>query len=296
MEAVPLAPQIASALSGAVSERIALHERLSSSLRVCPRQYPSLYRRFVELAGVLDLPRLPQLFVSSEAAVNAYAEGIERYQVCVTGMALDIFTERELDFILAHELGHIKCDHMKWNAVARQLQILGVAGISLLIQHLSGPLASLLAIGGVTALLAAKQAILEWSRKAEFTADRAGFLGCQDIEAAQSALSKLTTGTALYREPIDLDAFVEQAYALDEVAQESLMMKLLHLQVLMQQTHPYTPIRVRDIRAWHASGIPDRIFTGEGRRWELGEMPFGSGVELEPPPPFQPPPPPPATS
>jgi Zn-dependent protease with chaperone function len=286
MEAVPLAPQLLSALSAAISERSMMYEKLGNCLRVGPRQYPDLYRRFVELAGVLDVPRLPHLFVNNDPEVNASAEGMEQYFVTVTGRALDCFSEGELDFILAHELGHIKCDHMKWRSVAGMLKVLGAAGIGVILQQVSGPLAGLLAIGGVAALVGAELAILEWSRKAEFTADRAGLLGCQDIEAAQSALAKLTTGVALFQESIDLDSMVDQAYAFDDGVQQSLVAKLLRLQSLLHQTHPYTPIRVRDIRAWHAAGIPDRIVAGEGRRWEFGESPYlGAGEFGAPPPP-----------
>jgi Zn-dependent protease with chaperone function len=302
MEAIPLLPQVTSWVSGAVSERVILQEHLSSGLRVTPRQYPRLYRRFVGLASVLDVPRLPQLFVVSGSSPNAYAMGEVDYSVGITGAALDVLTDGEVDFLLAHELGHIKCDHMRWRSVAQALVVLGAGGLTLLVQNSGGGLAgTLITVGGSAALLAAAIAIMEWSRKAEFSADRAGLLGCQDLEAAQSTLSKLTVGTLNYPEPIDRSEVLLQADALEEAIQESVAARMIHYGRMLSQTHPYLPLRVRDIGLWHSVGEFGRIVDGAGR-----VPPLASGVgpsapdraptavaPLPPPPPPSPPPPPP---
>lgn len=285
MEAIPLLPQLSSWISGTISERMSLQEHLSSGLRVTPRQYPRLYRRFVGLASVLDVPRLPQLFVVSGSSPNAFAMGEVDYSVVVTGAALDVLTDREVDFLLAHELGHIKCDHMKWKTVAYSLAALGAGGLTLLIQNSGGGLAgSLISVGGTAAILAAAIAIIEWERKAEFSADRAGLLGCQDLEAAQSMLAKLTVGTLNYGEPIDRSEVLLQADALEEAIQESFIARMIHYGRMLSQTHPYLPLRVRDIGLWHSVGEFDRILNGGGR------MPPAPAGHFPPPPPgFAPP-------
>ena len=282
MEMVPLVPQVGEFLSGAVDERREQFKNLSSALRVGPRQYPDLYRRFVGLAAVLDVPKLPHLFVTGDPELNARASGVRDYTVSVTGQLLDVMTEEEVDFILAHELGHIKCDHMKWKQVAHQSTLLGVTGITVLSQGIGGALGGWVAAGGMLAAIAATIAILEWSRKAEFSADRVGLLGGQSLDAALSALAKLSVGTVQYRERIDVQELQNQALALEDLVEDSLVAKLSKFAAMLHQTHPYIPMRLQEIERWHAAGDYARLLSGEGR----GEIGGSEGVwGLAPPPP-----------
>ena len=97
----------------------------SSCVRVGENQYPSLYRAYARMARVLDVRKLPDLYIETIDEINAYASGIDRYSITINSGLLDILTERETLAILGHELGHVKCDHMFYNTFAYFIRYFG---------------------------------------------------------------------------------------------------------------------------------------------------------------------------
>jgi Zn-dependent protease with chaperone function len=224
-------------------ERIINIANISEYTRVGPSQYAEIYDRYTRLATILSVPQIPDLFIMNSPEVNAYAMGIERYTIRVTSALVDIMTDEELDAILAHELGHVKCDHMKYMTMAWMLQELG------------GFAAAFIPIPGVgeAFLLGVQLSLMEWYRKAEFSCDRAALLAVQDIEPVQRALGKLAGFSHEKKLPINIDALVSQANDYDDIGASSILEKALKLYVLMDQTHPYPVIRVREIGEWATS-------------------------------------------
>ena len=87
-------------------------------------------------------------------------------------------------------------------------------------------------------------ALLEWSRKSELSADRAGLLAVQNPEAALGTMLKLAGGGS--REETDLNEFLRQA---DEYRQGGdvvdAVFKVLNL---LGSTHPFHVLRVAEMR------------------------------------------------
>lgn len=266
LDALPMAQAIASLL-GSLVDTQTQYELLASAVRLGPRQYPSLYRRFVALASALDCPTLPSLYLRQSREVNAWASGISNLVVVLECGLLDLLSDAEVDFVMGHELGHVCAQHMKWQSIAYSLVTLGAMGQSAL-----GPLAP---VAGL-AIIGAQIAILDWSRKAEFTADRAGLLACQSIDSSLSALGKLAAGTMRSIETVDLEVLVNQGGSLDELTDNSLVAKMLRLQSLMSMTHPYIPVRVHDLKLWHESGEYGSVLADHGCK---------PGTPSPPPPP-----------
>ena len=104
---------------------------------------------------------------------------------------------------MAHELGHVKSGHVLYYQIAEFLPVITEA------------------IGdatfGVGALLGAgvQVALLNWRRKSEHTADRAGLLVVQDLQVALSALMKLAGLPQRYSKNVNVDDFVAQARAFE---------------------------------------------------------------------------------
>ena len=84
---------------------------LGNSIQVGAKQYSTIYGIFRECVRDLDISPQPDLYVSQNPQVNSYALGHERPYIVVNTGLLDLLTEVELRTVLAHELGHIKCDH-----------------------------------------------------------------------------------------------------------------------------------------------------------------------------------------
>src|SRR4051812_1224640 len=100
------------------SEQYMHYENISHRLRVNANQYPSLYRQYVRMAQVLDVRKLPSLYIETTPTINAFAMGVENYSIVLCSGLLDILDENETMAILGHELGHVKCEHQLYKTMA----------------------------------------------------------------------------------------------------------------------------------------------------------------------------------
>jgi hypothetical protein len=102
-------------------------------------------------------------------------------------------------------------------------------------------------------------ALMEWSRKAELSADRAGLLATQDPQTAFRTQMKLASGGHL--EDLDTTSFFAQGQEYDEGG--DLRESFLKVALLSRQTHPYAVVRATELRRWVDSGEYTRYLAGE---------------------------------
>ncbi len=252
LEKVPLLPQGVSFVSSAFFERLLHIEHISDNTRVTAQQYPSLYRQYLKLAAVLDVKRLPDLYIDTTPTVNAYATGIQNYFIVLNSGLIDILTEDELLAILGHELGHVKCEHMLYTTLA---QFLRDYGVDILNQFVPVGLGALAGQG-------LQLALMEWYRKAEFSCDRAALIATQNVESICSALAKLAGYAKNLDGALNLEEIMRQANDYQEIGAESKVEKVLKLYVLLNKTHPYPVVRVKEIRQWSESTEYAQILAG----------------------------------
>ena len=160
-------------------ERIYRIQYTGSHLKVNERNFPELHKTFRDTCEVMSLPVVPELYVAWQFQVNAMTTGTERPIVILHSGAVDLLSENELRYVIGHELGHIKSNHVLYHTVARVLASL--SGVAL----------------GIPGLLTSgvRTALLHWMRMSEFTADRAGLLACQSPQAAYNAKLKMAGST-----------------------------------------------------------------------------------------------------
>ena len=145
-------------------------------------QYPRIYRLFEEACEILDMPVKPKLYISQGYSINAYATCSSYPIITLYTGTIDKLTDEELSFIIGHELGHIKSEHLLYKDVADKMSI-----ISRIITDAT------FGFGGILSL-SLEVALLYWSRMAEYSCDRAGLLVCQDFNAAASVIIKMAGG------------------------------------------------------------------------------------------------------
>jgi hypothetical protein len=207
-------------------------EHLGAAARTSDRQFGRLHAMVRDAAGVLDLPRVPELYVKQSPELNAYTMGMAEPFVVLHTALVDLMDADELRFIVGHELGHAMSGHCMYHTIARHLVVLGAMAASV-------PLGGI----GVQVLVAA---LGEWSRKSELSSDRAGLLVAQDREAALRALMKLAGGSHLHE--MDVDEFLLQAAEYARVG--DVRDTVARVMLAREASHPLIVVRVAELDGW----------------------------------------------
>ena len=169
LRALPGFDEAVRKVAGFFGERGVRQLFLANAVRVGPQQRPKLDALYTRVLETLDAPMRCELYVSQTPIVNAMAVGFDRPFIVLNSGLLALLTEEEQRTIIAHEVGHVMSGHATYTTLALLLISLSARNLPFL--------------AGV-ALLPFELALLEWYRKAEFSADRAGLLGSQQVDAS----------------------------------------------------------------------------------------------------------------
>ncbi len=154
---------------------------LGNAVRVHKNQYLNIYDTFKDQAARLGISKA-SLYIIQDPYLQAFTLGITSCTVVLTSALVEQLNQEELNFIIAHELGHYKAGHTKLS--------------TLFIPLGSNNVLSNLVFG-------------LWNRKAEYSCDRCGLILLKDIDSAISALIKLAVGEKLYKR-LDIKGYVAQ--------------------------------------------------------------------------------------
>ncbi len=219
-----------------------------NAVRVGPAQFPTLWHLHTEVCTTFDWPDVPELYVSQTPFFNAGAYGIDKPFIVIHSAALELLDEDELRVLLAHELGHVMSGHALYRTIAAILALISLGALPTL--------------AGL-AVLPVRLAFLEWSRKSELSADRAGLLGGQDIVVAQRVDMKMAGGGrgGAFAGQMNVDAFMQQAHEYAASGEGlDVVYKVLSTLAL---THPMHTVRAAELQRWVGGGDYDRILRGE---------------------------------
>jgi Zn-dependent protease with chaperone function len=232
-------------VNGLVNERAVRLVFLGSAVRTDEHQFPELHRMLAEVGATLDVATLPELYVSQNPQVQGLAIGMNNPLIVLTSGMVDLYDEEELRFAIAHELGHVLSGHAVYQTLLQRM-------IQLSQVLTSVPIGGL----GVRVILAA---LMEWSRKAELSADRAGLLATQDPAVAFRAHLKLAGGGDLSN--LDPTSFLAQGAEYD--ASDDVRDSVLKLLLIEARSHPFAVVRATELRKWIDSGDYTRILGGD---------------------------------
>lgn len=149
----------------------------SIGCKVDAASFPKLQSVLNDCSNTLEIKNLPDVFISDRLkGINALALQInEKFAILISPKSLFQLSEKELKFMLGHELSHVSqgnllchtangilCDFKKKNEV----------------------------VGTIVADII-ELPLKEWCRACEYTADRAGYLCCGDMNAVISLFNKI---------------------------------------------------------------------------------------------------------
>ena len=218
----------------------------AAAVRVGPKQYTDLHESLIRVCEVLDTD-VPPLYISQAPIANAGAVGMDHPFIVLNSTLIELASPDEVEVVLGHEVGHIMSEH----ALYRTLLFLML--------EMSSRVAPLVGQAAIPIILA----LLEWSRKAEISCDRAGLLAVQNLESAQGMHAVLAGGIRGRREELNVDAFVEQA---DEYRNLGGLGAYYRLMATLGRSHDFPVIRVAELRNWVDSGAYAEILHGDDAR------------------------------
>jgi Zn-dependent protease with chaperone function len=217
---------------------------LGSMVRVDERQFPALHRALNDAAGILDAELVPELYVQAFPFLNSFCVGMDRPIIVINSGLVDLLDEDELRWVLAHELGHAMSGHAVYRTILDRLM------------HMSGVFGAV-PLGGMGFRVIAA-ALMEWQRKSELSADRAGLLATQDPAVAYRALMKMASGGHL--DDLDQTSFFEQGTEYDGAT--DIRDSVLKLLLIERRSHPMPVSRASELRRWVDSGAYTAILAG----------------------------------
>lgn len=218
---------------------------IGSNYRVNPDNRLREYTILAEACRVLEIRKIPDLYFEI-GFLNAQTLGVNETIIVITTDCIKLLNADELQFVMGHELGHIKSKHILYHQMAKALLDIGTFtsvfsfGISSIITK---PLYF---------------ALLNWYRKSEFTADRAGLLACQNTEAAVSCMIKLSGYPAEYYNKLEINDFITQAKEFNDYIEKDYNKTIEQLNAI-DNSHPWLVKRCAELIKWKESGEYDRI-------------------------------------
>lgn len=243
---------------------------LSGGIRVTEDSQPTIYTIAKHVCTVLDMD-MPEIYIDQRGnGINAYTTGIDKPIIVLTRMAAGMLDRQELAYIIGHECGHILCGHVKYHMLANLLMY-GSTAIPFI--------GDLIAQVNQVALGPLMNA---WSRRSELSADRAGLLACQSIEAVQRALLKLMGFPFTEYHRMRTSALITQALDFQDLMREESFERFSYLYKIIKQDHPRNVYRALELLNWIRSGeYDDLLRSTEAERKTMAEEAMQAPAERE---------------
>ncbi len=254
---VPCLDQVIRKLFAYGFERSYRQGLIANGIQLGPHQLPAIWEGHERCHEVLDLHTKAELYLLQTPEANAMVFGVEQPILILHSGLVALLDPEEITAVLAHEVGHIHSSHGLYGTVLRLLLSVGLQGLAI----------------GELPLRALRLALLEWSRAAELSCDRAAALVLRDPLLVCRTLMKLAGGGV---EGLNLEAFLQQASRYEDW-QDPLDRGLRFFSEI-DGSHPFAVRRVSELLRWVQSGEYDRICGGDYLR--CGQEPAAS-VEFE---------------
>jgi Zn-dependent protease with chaperone function len=264
LQSIPMLDVVVRRLTEFQYERALRQVYLASSVKVGPEQLPEVWAEYQRVLQTLDMPEVYDLYVTQSPIANAVAIGTGKPMIVLNSATVMLLDSGELRTVLAHEVGHVLSDHTLYRTA---LVILLQLGTAVRLPFVAG-----------LPLLAVRSALLEWSRAAELSCDRAATLVNRDPLVTCRTLMVLASATPSKR--MNLDAFLRQASEYEEW--ESDWDRMRRFLIGLGLTHSFAVRRVGELTKWVQSGEYDRILRGEyPRRDEPADPRMQAGEAVE---------------
>ena len=259
LEAIPGVKTIFKKISELWDEKIDYINNAGSNLIVTKENLPKVYELLIQACSILDIKEIPPVYITSSGGkgniggyqINAYASGVQQPYIVINTRSIEALEDDELLCLIAHELAHIKSEHVLYYSLARIFE----GSLVDIINSLS------LGLGKIPAQTISI-ALDYWSRMSEFSADRASLLVTQDYKVNVRLQMKLAGLPANCNIERFEESFLKQAREFDK-NNLAVVNKFLKVAMTIDKSHPWTVLRASEYLKWINSGEYEKILRRE---------------------------------
>ena len=223
-------------------EKVTDVQQIGSIISMNEEAAPKLYDLVHDIANTLDVDIIPQTYTRWGYDIYITTDGDKHPKMIINTGTIDLLTPDEQRFMIGHEFGHIKSNHLKYLLLCRYW--------SMYESYIPG--STLLQIP-----------LFYWSRMTDLTADRVGLLACQDINVALKTMIKMAGAPEALYDNLNVDAFIEQAESF-KLSKMGIMNKIVEKISIMDNAAPWMVRRASELLKWHKSGEYDAIIKRYG--------------------------------
>lgn len=234
---IPALPTIMEKVFQYGYDEISWSENVTSNLRLSENQMPEIYNRLPPICERLGIP-VPELYLQMTPIPNAWTSGHSKPYIVLTLGLIKRVKDEELDAVLAHECGHIVCQHVLYQTLASAIFSFGDSMAD-----------SFLGTIGSAALKPVRQALIAWSRASELSADR---IACLFVPAQTlaKALARISLIPRYIVDSMDINAWAMQGKDFEDLKDGTAWNKIVRWMANSDADHPYHPVRVYEALMW----------------------------------------------
>ena len=255
LRAIPALPGLIKLVYERGLEDIMWSNNVTSNIRLSETQMPNVYRLLPPICQRLGIP-VPELYMNISPTPNAWTSGNKRIYIVVTMGLVRRLSEEELIAVLAHECGHILCEHVIYSTLAEWVYSIGENLLD------GGEIEK--AIGKIINIIGLKnlrQRLYAWERASELSADR---VGCYFTSALTMAkvLAKLERIPPIILKDMDYYAWAKQGADYEKLKYGNTWNQIVRWIANSDMDHPYGPVRAYEVFEWEQSRQYNRLSQG----------------------------------
>ena len=250
LKSIPALPKLMEKVFQYGYDELAWSENVTTNLRLSEKQMPEVYRRLPPICERLGIP-VPELYLQMSPVPNSWTSGHKKVYIVITLGLVRKLNGDELDAVLAHECGHILCQHVLYQTLANAIFTFG----DLLADSFVGLI-------GNAAMKPIKQALLMWSRASELSADRVACIFTPALTLSK-VLARLDMIPKYLIDTMDFDAWASQGSDYEALRDGTAWNKVIHWMADSDADHPYSPVRAYEAMRWEKTDTCNWLRTHE---------------------------------
>ena len=238
LKAVPLLDTVVRQYMMSPVESMLRDMNMASRIRVGPNQMPELHAVLTDVCRKLDMP-VPRFFLEMNPDPDAYTGGVNEPFIILTTSAVELLPPDELVAVIAHQCGHILCNHQLYHTLFDVMQM-------------GRGVFSVLRVGGVTTTL--KWALASWVRGSDLSADRVAVHVVDDVDVVARAILRLSGVGAGVLAKVDVAQLVLQEEEYRASVESSKAGSLVQGVAVRDLERLYPAARVTELVRWRSGG------------------------------------------